>query len=292
MRTLSLAFAASVAACSAAPRPGPVHGEVVVSIVGKVENGPFRFGRDDLPVLPRRGLRGRAPAASPASFEGLSLAALLTERMQLAEGVDTAIVRSRDGYAVAIPLVLVKQFRPVLADRADGRPLTEWGRSAGREVRPLLLAWPNLEWPGFDSDPRAGSWWPSDVDSVQVVHWEQTYGKALRVPSGAGDDARLGAEVYSFHCIMCHRLRGFGGEKGSELIRVATGKGQVDLIERFRAHAFAAGLPARPPQGDEALRQIASFLRAVSLAGPTPAEEQPKGEEGVNGRTPNDDGPH
>jgi hypothetical protein len=291
MRTLSLAVAAGVAGCSVAPRPGPVHGEVVLSIGGRVENGPFRFGHEDLLALPRRSLRGRPPAAPPATFEGLSLAVLLTERMQVAEGADTAVVRSRDGYAVGVPLVLVRQFKPVLADRADGRPLPDWERSAGREARPLLLAWPNLEWPGFDSDPRVRGWWPSDVDSIEVVRWEQTYGKALRVPAGAGDDARLGAEAYSFHCIMCHRMRGFGGQKGPELTRVATGKDWASLVKRFRVHAFATGLPASPPRGDEALRRIGSFLRAVTLAGPAPDEEQPKGDEELDSGTPDDDWP-
>ncbi len=272
MRTLPLAIAASVTACSVAPRPGPVHGEVVLSVGGQVENGPFRFGREDLPALDRRALRGRLPAAQPAGFEGPSLAVLLSERMHLAEGVDTAIVHSRDGYVVGVPLILMRQLRPVLADRADGKPLAEWGRSIGREMRPLLLAWPNLERPGFDSDPRARSWWPSDVDSVEMVRWEQTYGKALRVPAGAGDDARLGAEAFSFHCIMCHRMRGIGGQRGPELTNVARGGDPARLVERLRAHASSMGLPLLAPRDDEMLRQIASFLRAVELAGPSPEE--------------------
>ncbi len=280
MRTPSLVFVTGIIACSAAPRPGPVHGEVVLSVEGKVEHGPFRFGQPDLVSLPKRTFRARPPAGPPAAFEGVSLATLLTERMELAEGADTIIFRSRDGYVAGVPLVLIKQFKPVLADQADGKPLAEWARSAAVQARPFLVVWPNLEWPGFDSDPRARSWWASDVARVEVARWEQTYGRALRVPPGAGDDARLGAEAYSFHCIACHGIRGAGGEKRPDLTEVMKGREPGQLIERYRAHAFAMGLPANPPRGDEALRQIAYFLRTIQLAGPMPPEEGPKGEEG------------
>src|SRR5207249_2240333 len=124
--------ASALLACSSAPKPTAAHGEVVLSVRGKVVHGPFVYGRDDLPGLRRRSFRARPPAGGPvATFEGVNVAALLAERMEVARDADTAIVRSRDGYAVAVPLVSLRQLRPVLADRADGQPLADWARAAG-----------------------------------------------------------------------------------------------------------------------------------------------------------------
>ncbi len=283
MRTLSTAAPILVVlgvACSAAPKPKPPRGEIVLEVTGKVENGPFRFGADDVPALPQRSIRGRHPgAAEAATFQGASLADLLAEGMALDRRADTAVVRSRDGYAAAVPIVVLRQFKPALADRADGRPLAEWAASAGVRARPFLLAWPNVEYPGLSHDPRARGFWVDGVSEVEVVAWSRTYGWALRVPTGAPDEARIGASAFQVRCMPCHALRGVGGRRGPELTRAAE-RGADAFAARLRPHADEVRPVVGPDDPDEdALRQIAEFLAAVAVS--APAEETgPEGKPG------------
>ena len=74
MRVLTVAV---LVACSG-PQPRPPKGEVAVSFEGRVENGPFRFGKDDLARLPRHGFKAVSPfTGKEAKFEGLAVTAIL-----------------------------------------------------------------------------------------------------------------------------------------------------------------------------------------------------------------------
>ncbi len=279
MRTPSLAllaFAAAVA-CRSAPRPREPRGDVVFTLEGKVENGPFRFGAADLAALPQRTFTAREPRSGAlASFEGVSLAAILQEA-ELQKDVDTLTIRGASGYAVPVPLISVKQLRPVLAGRAAGRPVAEWARGKGAALAGPLLAWPNVDAPGLESDPRARSWWASGVVAASVDVWERTYGRVLRTPAGASDEARLGAGVFATQCLACHRLRGVGGTVGPDLTRALGSRSPDAFAASVRDHARAMDGPAVLEAGGEALRRVARYLEIMQTAPPPP--EEPKTEE-------------
>jgi len=247
---------------------------VVLTVKGKVTHGPFLFGAGDLSGLPRRSFQARYPPSGRAVlFEGLSIAEILSSKLAVEEKADTVVLRSRDGSAVPVPLVLVKQWRPILADRADGRPLAEWALETGARVGPLLLAWPNVDNPGLATDPRAFAFWAGGIDAVEVVIWRQTWGKALRVPAGATDAARLGADAFLYRCMTCHRLRGVGGERAPELTR-SVGSADLDAFAaRMRNHLAELRRVPAPGEGEgEVPGRIARFLAAVEAA--TPAKAQ------------------
>jgi mono/diheme cytochrome c family protein len=264
----------TAAACSSAPRlPSSPHGAPVLEVRGAVKGGPFALGRADLEALPRLSVRGEEPESRrTAAWDGTSVAALVSERVQAAKGADTVIVRTADRAAVPVPLVLIRQLKPVLADHADGARLAQ-----------PVLAWPTEQQKGLASDPRAATWWARDVVAFELVEWQRTFGPALAPPDGAADAARRGAGIYAESCISCHRMRGVGGERGPELTTVAA---------RLGADAFTALLAKHPgwhqrPAGEhepETASELWTFLRtvaAVAGSGPEegPGDHRPPGED-------------
>jgi hypothetical protein len=272
MKKRTLLAAAALVAC-AGPRPHPPHGALVLTVDGKVEQGAFTFGADDLPQLPRRAFEGAAPAPRPsgAKFEGVAVAKLLGDEVDVARGSDVAVFHGEGGYAAVVPLATLRQIRPVLADEVDGQPVGKWRAGAG----PLQLAWPNLEQPGIDSDPRMRGWWVGGVTRIEMQSWIASYGRALRVPPGAGDDARKGASA-AVSCLSCHKLRGSGGTAGPELrdLQIAADPGKFEA--RMREHLGRVAPPGTvldPIATAAAAHDVTAFLKAVELAGPRPDDE-------------------
>jgi hypothetical protein len=265
MRKLALLLLA--AACAPADRlPRSAQGAPVLEVRGAVRDGPHPLGQADLDRLPRHKVRGVEPRTGRAGeWEGTSLAALVIERVELRRGADTVLVRTADRSAIPVPLGVVRQLRPVLADRVDGV------RIAVPE-----LAWPTADQRGLASDPRAAAWWARDVVALELVDWQRTLGAALAPPEGASDAARRGAGVYAESCISCHRIRGQGGDRGPDLTTVAS---------RIDPKAFAGLLPTHPGWKDRRVRdpfedpsaELWACLRTVAAA-PAPVVVPPPDE--------------
>jgi mono/diheme cytochrome c family protein len=263
MRTFGIVLVVAAAACSSSkPRlPTTTHGAPVVEVRGALRGGPYTLGRADLDALPRLTVLGEEPRSGRlAAWEGTSVAALVTERVHLLKGADTAIVRTADRAAIPVPLTMIRQLKPVLADRADGTRLNG-----------SVLAWPTDHQKGLATDPRATRWWARDVVAFDIVEWQRTFGPALAAPAGSADGARRGASLFGDSCIACHRLRGVGGERGPDLTTVAA---------RLGPAAFSVLLPSHPGWRERGITEIGpeqttalwSFLRAVAKTAPLPGE--------------------
>jgi hypothetical protein len=272
MRT-RLAIALALLAC-AGSRPRPAAGELVFQVSGRVEHGPHKFGKDDLPKLPRRSFEALPPqTGAKAKLEGVSLEELLTHEVEVMRDADVVLVHGRGGLAVTVPLAAIRQLRPVLADRIDGEPTSAWRADAGT----LLLAWPNRDQPGIDTDPRMRWWWVPGVIKVELVNWVHTYGRALRVPPGASDEARLGAEVIQASCLNCHKLRGIGGTRGPELKDELVTKDPPGFAAHMRDHlAKVSGMASAPEVTPGQARTVSAFLRAVEIAGAGRSDDEVK----------------
>jgi hypothetical protein len=265
MRNPLLACALLACAC-AGPRSRKATGEAVLSIGGKVEQGPYTFGRADLATLPHRSFRAIPPGAdAPQKYDGVAIAAVLSDVVELGKGVDTVTFYGKDGYVVPVPLAGIRQLRPVLADAVAGTPSQE-----------LQLAWPNVDQPGIDTDPRMRWWWVGGVTKLEVNAWVATYGRALRVPAGGSDDARLGADAFSVQCMECHKLRTVGGTRGRDLTQIAAGRDPQAFAASMRPHLEKVA-PEKLAPGNEpapaSLRQIAAFLHDVQVGGARAEEE-------------------
>jgi mono/diheme cytochrome c family protein len=268
MKKSSVALLLALASCSSGPRlpSGPPRGETLVEVKGAVKGAPYRLGKEELAALPRRKVEGTDPVTGrSATWEGPELLILSSTRVELKKGADTAVIRTSDGRAIPIPLTIIRTFRPVLADRADGAPIPD-----------RLLAWPSADQRGLITDPRARLWWARDVTAIELVNGFTTYGRALAVPDGSPDGARPGADLFGAMCIACHRMRKAGGEMGPELTRVA------DRLPPDRFFALLARHPGwtdgqGEAPGEAAGKQVWSFLRSVAAveAGAAELPEQP-----------------
>ena len=269
MRTRTSALLVIAAACAFGPRlPREPTGPRVLEVTGRIRGGPHALGAKDLASLPRRSLRGADPAGGrTAVWEGADLSALLGG-VERERGVDALLVRTEGRAAAAIPLWIVWQFRPVLADRADGAPLPG-----------LVLAWPNVEQSGLSGDPRAPAWWATGVVSLELVEWP-VHARPLAPPAGASDAARLGAGPFQARCLACHAVRGVGGKTGPDLTFAAERLAPDAVAAALRGHrAWPAARPDLAPPAHEVARIHAylSALGAAARAGTAdePAEEPP-----------------
>jgi len=274
MRTLAAILLAALGSCSAWPKLRPLAAEDALRVDGLVEKGPFGFTVAELAKLERRTVRGVDPRLGrEAAFAGASLVPLLTEGIPLQRGVDTAFFHGSGGYLAAVPLNAIRQSQPVLADETGGRRLEEASPGSG----PLLLAWPDAEAPGLDTDPRHRWYWVRGVQRIELVAWQETVGRAVRVPLGASGDARLGSDVFVRQCFHCHQLRGRGGTVGPELTRALAEKPALEVPALLASHLGPrSGMVGAPELSPAGARQVAAFLRVVALAGPDRPEDEVK----------------
>ncbi len=263
MRKRTFALVLFAAACSAGPRlPRTATGSPEVEIRGAVKRGPFSLGKADLDRLPRRTVRGVDPeTGEEAEWAGPSVATMLSERIEIAKGADTALARTSEGAAIPIPLTVIRQLDPVLADRRNGV------RTPAR-----VIAWPTLEQRGLETDPRAAAWWVRNPVAFEIADWQRTFGPALATPDGAPDDARRGATAFGDRCIACHRLRGAGGQRGPDLTSVAMRMGAGQFAELLERHPVARKADGEKDAEREAT-ELWSFLRAVAAVGGGQPEE-------------------
>ena len=269
MRTRFLALLA-LGGCAGVGFHEAVPGDAL-TFEGRLDRAPLGLSPADLAALPPARIRGTDPATGvPATFTGAAVAPLLEDGgLPLKRGADLLVFHGAGGRRAAIPVNAVRQMRPVLAAEVDGRP-------TGSEADGRLLAWPDVDSPGLATDPRLGWWWLRGVKRIEALSWEESDGKALRVPPGAGDDARRGAEAFATSCMTCHRVRARGGTAGPDLTRFLVTAEPGRLPGLLAGHLAArSGQPAVPDLPAAAVGRIAAFLRAVALAedGQPPEEE-------------------
>lgn len=269
MRTRFLALLA-LGGCAGVGFHEAVPGDAL-TFEGRLDRAPLGLSPADLAALPPVGIRGTDPASGAvATFRGAAVAPLLEDGgLPLRRGADLLAFHGAGGRRAAVPVNAVRQMRPVLASEVDGRPV-------GGPADGLLLAWPDVDAPGLATDPRLRWWWLRGVKRVEALAWEESDGKALRVPPGAGDDARRGAEAFATSCMTCHRIRARGGTAGPELTRFLAAGEPARLPALLAGHLAArSGYPGVPDPSAATAGWIAAFLRAVALS----EEGQPPGEE-------------
>ena len=245
--------------CSTGSRlPHGPSGPEVLQVRGALKGAPFRLGEADLATLRQGKVRGIDPATGrEATYQGVDLGALL-DRLDLTGGADTLVLRTADHQAVPVPLSVVRELHPVLADRAEGEPL------GARRV-----AWPNVAQHGLGSDPRASLWWAQKVVALEYVSWVRTFGRALALPEGAPAGALAGAGTYGDRCLACHRVREAGGMNGPELARGGASPSADRLTAILPGHPGWSSPGAAPPR-PQAVSELAAFLWTVAR---TPAED-------------------
>jgi hypothetical protein len=245
--------------------PTKPQGDAMLTVRGGVKDGPYVLGRADLARLPRKTFRAIDPVAGrEAVYEGVALAPVVMN-LPLEPLVDTVVVLTGEKEAIPLPIGAIRQYGPILADRQDGAPLAS-----------LQLAWPNLDQLGLDRDPRATLWWARQVSTLELVAWGRTWARALRPPPGTTDAARRGAGQFALRCVACHRLVGYGGERGPDLTGAIQRLGDAGFRAALKRHPQwpdRVGLDLEP--GDAVAAQIALFVATMEQMGPSTPDEAP-----------------
>jgi len=116
---------------------------------GEVE-APFTFGWDEFRQMPRKQLRTDIHCVTRWSrldidFEGVPIQHIL-ERAQLRPTAHFVLAHSEQGYTANLPLEVLDDDDVILADVADGQPLTPEHGYPLRLVVPKRYFWKSAKW--------------------------------------------------------------------------------------------------------------------------------------------------
>ena len=198
-----------------------------------------------------------------ARWEGTPLALLVSDRVAPKKGADTVIVRTAEGTAVPIPLTVIRQRRPILADRADGVPIGTRDRARGR-------TWSRR---GSPTIRARRSWWARGSRALEIVYWQ-------RAPRDRARRARRRARRRAARLGRVRRAlrrvppapRARADERGPDLTAVADAPVARTLP---RAHGASSG-PRRERPG-AALGPTRARTSGCSCARSPPREDRRRG---------------
>ena len=142
---------------------------------------------------------------------------------------ETVEFRALDGYVsrIAVSRFIEEKAFLVFA-RKDGKPFTVDNIAQNQEDVPLgpyYLVWDNVSSPALLKE-GAGKW-PYQVKEVNLV----TLSDRALLPKGLEPRFRGGARLAKTHCLSCHKVNGFGGEKfEGNLARIAKEMSRPEFI--------------------------------------------------------------
>lgn len=180
--------------------------------------------------------------------------------------------RALDGYVSRIP---VGRFLKVNAwlvfARADGTPFTVDNirqNQADVPLGPYYLVWDNISRPALLAEGARN--WPYQVKEVNLV----TLSEGALLPEGLDPQFHEGAGLAREHCLNCHRVNGFGGDKFEADLAALTKRYSRDSFLRVvltpaseRPGATMPAISERLPD-TERLRiagEIFDYLKAVPV---------------------------
>ena len=187
---------------------------------------------------------------------------------------ETVEFRALDGYVsrIAVSRFIEEKAFLVFA-RKDGKPFTVDNIAQNQEDVPLgpyYLVWDNVSSPALLKE-GAGKW-PYQVKEVKLV----TLSDRALLPKGLEPRFRGGARLAKTHCLSCHKINGFGGEKfEGNLARIAKEMSRPEFIRWVLNPSSIRDGTTMPPLSDRLGRARAPADRErpvqVPGGGPGPA---------------------
>ena len=142
----------------------------------------------------------------------------------------TVEFRALDGYVSRIDVgrFLTENGFLVFA-RTDGSSFTVDNllqNESDVPLGPYYLVWDNVANPSLLAE--GGRNWPYQVTEINLV----TLSDGMLVPEGLDERLRAGAELAKEHCLSCHQVNGFGGNKfPGNLAAIARGLPRDDFVQ-------------------------------------------------------------
>ena len=180
--------------------------------------------------------------------------------------------RALDGFVSRLPVRrFLKEKAYLVFARQDGAPFTVNNIQQNEKnvpLAPYYLIWDNIANPALIAEGARN--WPYQATVINLVTLSD---KAL-LPKGLDPRFRPGAALVKTHCLQCHKVNGFGGEKfEGNLAELAKALERADFLRPLlvpAAEREGATMPALSDRLPEAERQriagaIFDYLKAVPV---------------------------
>ena len=162
---------------------------------------------------------------------------------------ETVEFRALDGYVsrIAIERFLTVDAFLVFA-REDDSPFTVDNLGQNQTDVPLgpyYLVWDNIGNPALLAEDARN--WPYQVAEVNLV----TLSDAALLPQGLDARFHEGAALTRTHCLSCHKVNGFGGEKSKgNLAQIAKSFAELKFVRLVLAPKSVLSKTTMPPLSD------------------------------------------
>ena len=185
---------------------------------------------------------------------------------------DTVEFRALDGFVASIGIDRFFEDAAFLVfARKDGAPFTTDILTTNQTDVPLgpyYLVWDNISSPALLAEGALN--WPYQVKEVNLV----TLSDRALLPDGLDERHREGAELTRAHCLQCHKVNGFGGEK-FKVDLAALGKVYPETVfirllldpSSVRSDTTMPPLSDRLPDSERAriAKAVSDYLKAVPV---------------------------
>ena len=162
---------------------------------------------------------------------------------------ETVEFRALDGYVSRIPiqrLLTVESY--IVFARGDGAPFTVDNlaqNETGVPLGPYYLVWDNIANPALLAEGARN--WPYQVAEVNLVALSD---EAL-LPAGLDARFHEGATLAKTHCLSCHMVNGFGGEKhDGNLAEISKDYEEAEFVRLVLAPLSVLGETTMPALSD------------------------------------------
>ena len=185
---------------------------------------------------------------------------------------ETLEFRALDGYVSRLPVRRFLRGRAYLVfARQDGAPFTVDNLRQNEKDVPLApwyLVWDNIGNPALIAEGARN--WPYQVKEINLV----TLSDRALLPKGLDPRFRPGAALVKTHCLTCHKVNGYGGEKFvGNLAEITKDLARADFLRLLlvpAAQRDGATMPALSDRLPGAERRriagaIFDYLRAVPV---------------------------
>ena len=185
---------------------------------------------------------------------------------------ETVEFRALDGYVSRIDAArFLAEGASIVFARGDGAPFTVDNlaqNETGVPLGPYYLVWHNIGNPALLEEGARN--WPYQVAEVNLV----TLSDAALLPEGLDARFHEGAALAKTHCLSCHKINGYGGQKfeanlvevakvydESEFVRLVLAP--LSVLEETTMPPLAPGLD--DPERERIAKALFDYLNALPV---------------------------
>ena len=185
---------------------------------------------------------------------------------------ETVEFRALDGYVSRIDAArFLAEGASIVFARRDGAPFTVDNlaqNETGVPLGPYYLVWDNMGNPALLEEGARN--WPYQVAEVNLV----TLSDAALLPPGLDERFHEGAALAKIHCLSCHKINGYGGQKFeanlaevakvyevTEFVRLVLEP--LSVLEETTMPALSERLPE--PERERIAKALFDYLTAIPV---------------------------